>query len=75
MIVALILAGAALALPVGVILGQRHARARAAEVLRAARYLDAIALASDLLVTPDSLDLRPRAEKIVAAHRAAQQKR
>lgn len=44
---------------------------RAADALKLRRYNDAIALCGDLVKTPDALDLRPRAEKILAAHRAA----
>lgn len=36
-----------------------------------ARYLDAVALARDLISTPDALDLRDRARTIVDRHEAA----
>jgi hypothetical protein len=44
---------------------------RAKDALKLRRYHDAIALCDDLVKTPDAVDLRPRALKILAAHRAA----
>lgn len=35
------------------------------------RYRDAIALTRDLLLTPDAVTLRPRAQKIIDRHEAA----
>jgi hypothetical protein len=39
--------------------------------LQRANHRDAIALARDLVKTPDALDLRPRAQRIIAAYEAA----
>lgn len=44
---------------------------RVADALKLRRYNDAIALCRDLVKTPDALDLRPRAQKILAAHQTA----
>jgi hypothetical protein len=55
----------------GALLGHNAAAKRTKDALKLARYNDAIALADDLVKTPDALDLRPRAQKILAAHRAA----
>jgi hypothetical protein len=48
---------------------------RTQDALQLARYRDAIALCDDLLKTPDALDLRPRASKILDADRAARSNR
>lgn len=45
---------------------------RAADALKWRRYNDAIALCEDLVKTPDALDLRPRARKILDDHQASQ---
>jgi len=47
---------------------------RAADALKWRRYNDAIALCDDLIKTPDALDLRPRAQKILADHQAGKAK-
>jgi hypothetical protein len=56
---------------VGLLSGFGIGTTRTREALKRARYADAIALADDLVKTPDALDLRDRAAKILAAHRAA----
>lgn len=55
----------------GALAGMVVAGERTRDALKLARYRDAIALCDDLIKTPDALDLRPRAQKILAAHRAA----
>lgn len=71
MIAVLVLAVMALGLTTGLITGFAIAANRTKEALRLAVYRDAIALADDLIKTPDALDLRERAQKILAKHRAA----
>ncbi|MBG0567699.1 hypothetical protein [Actinoplanes aureus] len=71
MIAVLVFGVAALGVAAGVLIGFSIGTARTREALRAARYRDAIALAADLVETPDALDLRDRAQRILAAHRAA----
>lgn len=71
MIAITVLGAMAVALVVGLLVGFAVAAKRTSDALKLARYNDAIALASDLVKTPDALDLRDRAQKILAAHRAA----
>jgi hypothetical protein len=71
MVAVLVLAAAVVAGVVGLIFGFGIGTNRTAAALKLARYQDAIALADDLIKTPDALDLRERAQKILAAHRAA----
>ena len=71
MIAVLVFAVAAVALTVGLITGFRHGNTRTQAALKLARYREAIALADDLIKTPDAIDLRDRAQKLLAAHRAA----
>lgn len=71
MIAALIMVVAAAGLAAGLLAGFSIGTTRTTEALKRARYEDAIALAGDLVKTPDALDLRDRAQKILAAHRAA----
>ena len=71
MIAVLILAAVAAGVTVGLIFGFGVGATRTKDALKRARYNDAIALADDLVKTPDALDLRDRAQKILAAHRAA----
>ncbi len=56
---------------VGAWMGVDAGTKRTDDALKLARYHDAIALADDLVKTPDALDLRPRAQKLLDAHRAA----
>lgn len=72
MVPVLIFAGIAVGVVVGLIFGFGLGANRTRDALKLARYSDAIALADDLVKTPDALDLRERAQKILAAHRAAQ---
>lgn len=74
MVVAIIFGGMFVALIVGLFIGFGIAANRTWGALKLARYNDAIALADDLVKTPDALDLRDRAQKILAAHRAANRK-
>lgn len=60
-----------LGLSIGTGLGLHVGTERTDRALKLARYNDAIALADDLVKTPDALDLRPRAQGILAAHHAA----
>lgn len=71
MIAVLVFAAIAVGLIVGLIVGLAIGMNRTRDALKLARYRDAIALADDLVKTPDALDLRDRAQKILAAHRAA----
>lgn len=71
MIAVLILATMAVGIVVGLIFGLGIGTNRTREALKLARYRDAIALADDIIKTPDALDLRERAQKIMDAHRAA----
>jgi hypothetical protein len=71
MVAAIIFGGMAVALGVGLLIGFSVAAKRTSDALKLARYNDAIALADDLVKTPDALTLRDRAQKILAAHRAA----
>jgi hypothetical protein len=71
MIAVLVLVVAATAGLVGLLVGYVTALTRTKDALKLARYRDAIALADDLIKTPDALDLRERAQKLLAAHRAA----
>lgn len=65
MVAAIIFGGMVVALVVGLLIGFSVAAKRTSDALKLARYNDAIALADDLVKTPD------RAQKILAAHRAA----
>ncbi|WP_250029719.1 hypothetical protein [Paractinoplanes maris] len=56
---------------VGLLTGFSIGTTRTQAALKLARYSDAIALADDLVKTPDALDLRDRASKLLAAHRSA----
>lgn len=58
-------------LAVGIAMGVDVGMKRTDDALKLARYHDAIALADDLVKTPDALDLRPRAQRLLNAHRAA----
>lgn len=71
MVAVLIFAGITVGVVVGLLFGFTIGTTRTENALKLARYNDAIALADDLIETPDALDLRPRAVKILAAHRAA----
>lgn len=71
MIAVLIFAAIGVGVAVGAITGLGVGTSRTSAALKLARYHDAIALADDLIKTPDARDLRPRAQKILAAHRAA----
>lgn len=71
MVFVLVSAAVLIGVAAGLLFGFSIGTTRTTEALRLARYRDAIALADDLIKTPDSLDLRPRAEKLLAAHRAA----
>lgn len=71
MVAVIVFAGIAVGVITGLAFGFRVGTRRTAAALRLARYRDAIALADDLVKTPDALDLRDRAQKILAAHRAA----
>lgn len=71
MIAVLVFGVAALGVTVGVLIGFAVGTSRTREALRVARYREAIALAADLVETPDALDLRDRAQRVLAAHRAA----
>lgn len=71
MIAVLVFAAIAVGLLVGLLFGVGIGTGRTRDALKLARYRDAIALADDLIKTPDALDLRERAQKILAAHRAA----
>jgi hypothetical protein len=71
MIAVLVFTAIAVGILVGLAFGLGIGTARTREALKLARYRDAIALADDLVKTPDALDLRDRAQKILAAHRAA----
>lgn len=66
-VLAVFMIGLAFGALAGVAVGMERTR----DALKLARYNDAIALADDLVKTPDALELRPRALKILAAHRAA----
>lgn len=71
MILLLVLLVFAVGLLTGALMGLDAGNNRTAAALKRARYEDAIALADDLVKTPDALDLRPRAQKLLDAHRAA----
>jgi hypothetical protein len=71
MVAVLVFAAVAVGVVVGLIFGFGVGTNRTAAALKLARYRDAIGLADDLVKTPDALDLRERAQKILAAHRAA----
>lgn len=71
MIVLLVLLVFAVGLAAGAWTGLDAGTKRTAAALKRARYTDAIALADDLVKTPDALDLRPRAQALLDAHRAA----
>jgi hypothetical protein len=71
MIAVLVFAGIAVGVLTGLFFGMAIGTRRTREALKLARYSDAIALADDLIKTPDALDLRERVTKILAAHRAA----
>lgn len=71
MIAFLVFGITAVSVVVGLLFGYSVGMGRTREALKLARYRDAIALADDLIKTPDALELRERAQKILAAHRAA----
>jgi hypothetical protein len=71
MIAVIVFATIMVGLTVGLISGLSLGQTRTREALKLARYRDAIALADDLVKTPDALDLRERAQKILADHRTA----
>lgn len=71
MIILLVFLVFVIGLSTGALTGLTIGRERTQAALKLARYRDAIALCDDLIKTPDALDLRPRAQKILAAHRAA----
>lgn len=71
MIAALVFAVAIVGICIGLAFGYAVAATRTKDALKLARYLEAIALADDLVKTPDALDLRERAQRLLAAHRAA----
>lgn len=71
MIAVLVFAAIIVGLVVGLLFGFSIGAKRTGDALKLARYNDAIALADDLVKSPDAIELRPRAEKILAAHRAA----
>jgi hypothetical protein len=56
---------------VGLMFGYGLSQQRSEKALKLARYRDAIALANDLVKTPDALDLRSRAQKLLAEDRKA----
>lgn len=56
---------------IGAMIGLSIGMTRVSDALKLRRYESAVALARDLLKTPDALDLRDRARKIVADHEAA----
>jgi hypothetical protein len=70
-IVLLVLLVFAVGLAVGTWMGLDAGTKRTKDALKLTRYNDAIALADDLVKTPDALDLRPRAQQLLDAHRAA----
>jgi hypothetical protein len=70
-IAVLIVAVLATGIVSGIAIGFKTAASRSRATLKVARYDDAIALMEDLVNNPDGADLRPRASKILAAHRAA----
>jgi hypothetical protein len=70
-IAVLVFGVAVLGLTVGVLIGFGIGTSRTRDALRVRRYDDAIAVLTDLVNTPDSLDLRDRAQRVLAAHRAA----
>lgn len=74
MIIALVLAAVFIGVAAGAAAGLHVGTRRTRDALRLTRYRDAIALADDLVKTPDALDLRPRAQQILSAHRAANPK-
>jgi hypothetical protein len=69
MIAVLVLAVALVAGCVGLVLGVAVVGVRTEDALKLARYREAIALADDLVKTPDALDLRPRAQALLEKHR------
>ncbi|HXM55364.1 MAG TPA: hypothetical protein VOB72_08235 [Candidatus Dormibacteraeota bacterium] len=71
MIGVLIFAAITVGVLVGLLFGFSVGMTRTTDALKLARYRDAIALADDLVKTPDALDLRPRAQKLLDAHHAA----
>ncbi len=71
MIALLVFAAVAAGVAVGLVLGHHLGSTRTRDALKLARYREAIALAGDLVKTPDALDLRDRAQKLLAAHRKA----
>ncbi|WP_045745192.1 MULTISPECIES: hypothetical protein [Actinoplanes] len=73
MIAVLVFGVAALGVTLGVVIGFTLGRTRSREALRLARYDDAVRLAADLVNTPDALDLRDRAQQILAHHNKAQE--
>ena len=71
MIAVLVFGVGVLGVAAGTLLGFAIGSSRTRDALKVARYRDAVALAADLVDTPDALDLRDRAQRILAAHRAA----
>lgn len=71
MIAIVVFAAIMTGLTVGLLCGFGVGMTRTREALKLARYREAIALADDLVKTPDALDLRARAQKLLADHRHA----
>lgn len=71
MVAVLVFAAITLGIVVGLLTGFVVGMTRTKEALKLARYREAIALADDLVKTPDALDLRDRAQDLLARHRAA----
>ncbi|MEU4625242.1 hypothetical protein AB0G04_35370 [Actinoplanes sp. NPDC023801] len=71
MIAVLVFGVAVLGLVAGVLIGFGIGTSRTRDALRVRRYDDALAVLTDLVNTPDALDLRDRAQRVLAAHRAA----
>ncbi len=71
MIALLVFAAVAAGVAAGLLSGHHLGTTRTRDALKLARYREAIALAGDLVKTPDALDLRDRAQKLLTAHRNA----
>jgi hypothetical protein len=71
MIALIVFAAITVGLAVGLLIGFSIGMTHTKDAVKLARYRDAIALADDLIKTPDALDLRERAQALLAAHRAA----
>ena len=71
MVLIFVLAAIVAGLLVGAMFGYGLSQERSEKALKLARYREAIALADDLIKTPDALDLRARAQKLLADHRKA----